>query len=324
MRYRNLSSTALMLPELGFGASRLVNVDLQASKHLVGHALNRGIHYFDTAPFYGLGQSEIKLGAGLLALGAENPPYLLSTKVGRILTKKSNGEVAYVYDYSSQGIEKSLRDSLERLEMDHVDMVLLHDISLRWHGERVNSLLDQVLTDAYKTLLKWRESGKVKAIGLGINDCQIALRALREADLDFLMLAGRTTFLDQEGFNEVLPLAKKMGKSILAAAPFNSGILASGAVPGATYFAQAPSQEIIMRTQRIEEICKTFQVPMKAASLQMPLSHPSVCSVVVGYQEAAHIDENIALCDFQIDPSFWKTMVLEGLLLPSAVAELGF
>ena len=267
----------------------------------MGHALNRGIHYFDTAPFYGLGQSEIKLGAGLLALGAENPPYLLSTKVGRILTKKSNGEVAYVYDYSSQGIEKSLRDSLERLEVDHVDMVLLHDISLRWHGERVNSLLDQVLTDAYKTLLKWRESGKVKAIGLGINDCQIALRALREADLDFLMLAGRTT-----------------------AAPFNSGILASGAVPGATYFAQAPSQEIIMRTQRIEEICKTFQVPMKAASLQMPLSHPSVCSVVVGYQEAAHIDENIALCDFQIDPSFWKTMVLEGLLLSSAVAELGF
>jgi D-threo-aldose 1-dehydrogenase len=319
MRFNSLSSSEIKLPELGFGASRLVHVEPVVCEHLVKKALQLGLNYFDTSPFYGLGLSERHLGKGLKAAGAMSPAILLSTKVGRILTHLPNGEMGYIYDYSSKGIETSLNESLNRLELDQVDMVLLHDISQRWHGERVNAVFDQVMADSYKTLLHWKDQGRVKAIGIGINDCQIALRALREADFDFLMLAGRTTLLDQEGFVEVLPLAQKKGKSILAAAPFNSGILASGAISGATYFSQIPTPEVIERTQRIERVCTEHQVSIKAASLQLPLSHPSVCSVIAGYQEIAQLEENKYLCEVSIDPYFWRALVSEGLLLPCAL-----
>ncbi len=310
---RPLGKSGISMPLLAFGASGLGKTTPAAAIETVHAALACGIDHIDTAPFYGLGESERRLRA---ALGQATLPFTLSTKVGRLLRPGNDGQTQAVFDYSYAGAEQSLDESCVRLGRDRVDLAILHDVSRRFHGERTDAVFDEAMAGAYRAMVDWRRAGSVKAIGIGVNDCATCLRALREADFDFLLLAGRITLLDHQGFDQVLPEAQARGVGVIAAAPFNSGILATGARAGATYFYQAASAEILERTRRIESVCARHQVPLPAAALQLPLLHPAVASVLAGYCSVDEVRANLAHARHVIPAAFWEDLRAAGLLGP--------
>ena len=314
MPRRPLGKSGISMPMLAFGASGLGRVTPAAAIETVHAALAAGIDHVDTAPFYGLGESERRLRPALVQAML---PFTLSTKVGRLLRPGADGQTQPIYDYSYAGAERSLAESCERLGRERVDLAILHDVSRRFHGARTDAVFDEAMEGAYRALVDWRRASTVKAIGIGVNDCATCLRALREADFDFLLLAGRITLLDQEGFAKVLPEAQARGVGVIAAAPFNSGILAIGARPGATYFYEPASPEIMERTRRIEAVCARHQVPLPAAALQFPLSHPAVASVLAGYRSVDEVRQNLAHARHVIAAAFWEDLHAEGLLAAS-------
>ena len=306
-----LGRSGLTVPELCFGASRIVHATSVEASATMHAALVAGLDHVDTAPFYGLGESERRTGIGL----AKAPvPFTLSTKVGRMIRPGPDDVLRSEFDYSLDGVHRSLEESLIRLKRDRIDMAILHDVSRRWHGASTDAVFDTAMAGAYRALLRWRDEGVVKAIGIGVNDCAICLRALAEGDFDFLMLAGRTTLLDHEGFDAVLPAAQVAGVGVIAAAPFNSGILAIGARPGATYFSQPVPPEILERTRRIEAVCAEHGVALRAAALQLPLRHPAISGVLAGYASAAEVHDNLALVQQTIPAAFWAALRRAGLL----------
>ena len=316
MPRRPLGKSGISMPLLAFGASGLGQTTPVAAIETVHAALAGGIDHIDTAPFYGLGESERRLRP---ALAQATLPFTLSTKVGRLLRTGADGQAQAVFDYSYAGAEQSLDESCVRLGRDRVDLAILHDVSRRFHGERTDAVFDEAMAGAYRAMDHWRRAGTVKAIGIGVNDCATCLRALREADFDFLLLAGRITLLDHEGFDEVLPEAQRRGVGVIAAAPFNSGILAIGARPGATFFYQPASPEIMQRTRRIEAVCARHQVPLPAAALQFPLLHPAVSCVLAGYRSAEEVRQNLAHAQHAIPAAFWEDLRAAGLLAASVV-----
>ena len=311
---RSLGKSDIRLPRLAFGASGLGAIP-QPEATATGHAaLAAGIDHIDTAPYYGLGESERRLRP---ALAAASAPFTLSTKVGRLIRAASDGSPQSVFDYSYDGAQVSLEESLARLGRERIDTAVLHDVSRRFHGVRTDAVFDQAMAGGYRALEAWRAAGTVRAIGIGVNDCATCLRALREADFDFLLLAGRITLLDHEGFAEVLPEAQARGVGVIAAAPFNSGILAIGARAGATYFYQPASAEILDRTRRIEAICARHDVPLPAAALQLPLLHPAVSGVLAGYRSVEQVRQNVAHVQHAIPAAFWHDLRATGLLAAS-------
>lgn len=317
---RKLGKSAIDMPLLSFGASGLGAIPQAQATATVHAALAAGMDHIDTAPYYGLGESERRLRP---ALAAANGPFTLSTKVGRLIRPGSDGNAQSVFDYSYDGATVSLDESLARLGRERVDMAILHDVSRRFHGERTDAVFDEAMAGAYRALEAWRAAGTVRAIGIGVNDCATCLRALREADFDFLLLAGRITLLDHEGFEEVLPEAQARGVGVIAAAPFNSGILAIGARAGATYFYQPASAEILERTRRIEAICAQHAVPLPAAALQLPLLHPAVSSVLAGYRSVDQVRQNVAHTQRAIPVTFWHELRAAGLLAASVALPEG-
>lgn len=307
---RALGRAELTLPTFAFGASGLGTLSVEEASAAVDAALAAGMDHFDTAPFYGLGESERRLGA---ALARARRPFTLSTKVGRLIRPGSDGRPQPVFDYSRDGAARSLEESLARLGRARVDLAVLHDVSRRFHGERTDAVFDEAMAGAYRTLEAWRSDGTVRAIGIGVNDCATCLRALREADFDFLLLAGRLTLLDGEGFAKVLPEAARRGVGVIAAAPFNSGILAIGARPEATFFYQSPPADVLERTRRIEEICARHAVPLPAAALQYALRHPAVSCVLAGYRSVGQVGENLSHAGQAIPESFWEELRDTGL-----------
>ena len=314
LKRRPLGRSSLTVPELCFGASRIINASPPEATATVHAALSAGMDHVDTAPFYGLGESERRTGIGLADAPA---PFTLSTKVGRLIRPGPDGALRSEFDYSIDGVHRSLEESLTRLKRDHIDMAILHDVSRRWHGANTDAVFDTAIAGAYRALLRWRDEGVVKAIGIGVNDCAICLRSLTEGDFDFLMLAGRTTLLDQEGFDAVLPAAQAAGVGVIAAAPFNSGILAVGARPGATYFSQPAPPEVLERMRRLEAICAGHGVALRAAALQLPLRHPAISAVLAGYASVTEVHDNLTLAQQPIPAAFWEALRGEGLLAQS-------
>ena len=320
MPRRPLGKSGISMPLLAFGASGLGKTTPAAAVEIVHAALAVGIDHIDTAPFYGQGESERRLRP---ALAQATLPFTLSTKVGRLLRPGSDGQTQPIYDYSHAGAERSLDESCMRLGRDRVDLAILHDVSRRFHGARTDAVFDEAMAGAYRAMDDWRRTGAVKAIGIGVNDCATCLRALREADFDFLLLAGRITLLDQEGFDEVLPEAQRRAVGVIAAAPFNSGILAIGARPGATYFYQPASPEIMERTRRIEALCARHHVPLPAAALQLPLLHPAVSSVLAGYGSVEEVRQNVTHARHAIPTAFWQDLRAADLLAGSVMLPGG-
>jgi D-threo-aldose 1-dehydrogenase len=286
----------------------------------------RGLRYFDVAPLYGTGLAEHRLGAYLRS--TDRRRIVLSTKVGRLLDPHPGGAAAGAsagaypfsirFDYSRDGTLRSLEHSLQRLGTNAIDIVLIHDVNRRWQGDLLEQRYAEAMDGAYRALHELRAAGAIKAIGVGVNDWSILQRFAADGDFDCFMLAGRYTLLDHTALDSFLPDCLRRRIGVLMAAPFNSGILATGAQSGATFFYQDAPEEIVARTKRIEAVCSRHGVALAAAALQFPLAHPAIASVVTGIADETEAIANIGHCRARIPAAFWDELKHERLLAGAA------
>jgi D-threo-aldose 1-dehydrogenase len=309
--------TSLKVTRLGFGTAPIGNLYTEitpAQAHAaIQVALEREIAFFDTAPYYGLGESERRLGEALADVPRER--YVLQTKVGRTLVRQADAAIpssdwtqGTVFDYSRDAILRGLEGSLQRLRVDAVDCVLIHD-----PDEHFREALEQ----AYPTLADLRAEGMVKAIGVGMNQWQMLAEFARHADFDCFLLAGRYTLLEQ-GALGFLNECHTRGLGLFLGGVFNSGILARGATLGAKYnYSDAPP-EILERARKLENVCLRYEVPVKSAALQFAAAHPAVTSLILGMETVAEVIENLHLWHTPIPEALWEEMKAEGLLVHDA------
>jgi D-threo-aldose 1-dehydrogenase len=297
----------------------------QAAVH---QALQGGIRYFDTAPFYGYGLSEKRLGRALG--GRPRDSFVVSTKVGRCIepdveAKESSNDgfaVAYgraVFDYSRAGVQRSFEGSIQRLGIEHVDLLLLHDIGRRTHGDLHAEVMRQALDEALPVMAELRRSGAVAAIGVGVNEQAVCLELLPRSDLDCIMLAGRYTLFEQRESEELLAQAHARSVKVIVAGPYNSGLLADSRGPGGTYDYRPANASTLERARKIYEQCSLEGVDVGAAALQFPLAHPAVASVVAGQRSAEEVASAIERLNARIPASLWARLKDVGLIDCSTV-----
>jgi D-threo-aldose 1-dehydrogenase len=257
---------------------------------------------------------------------------LISTKVGRLLDRcephKRSGQGAFFetpsrrerFDYSYDGVMRSLEFSLERLGLDHVDIVYCHDVDVYTHGskEAAEARIKEFMTGGYLALDELRASGAVKAIGAGINEWEIAETLARAADFDIFLLAGRYTLLEQGALTSFLPLCEEKKIAVVIGGPFNSGILATGVKADAHYNYGPAPDEVKDRVRRIQQICKSFKVGLPEAALRFPLGHPAVVSVIAGAQRASEVRRNAAMMGGKLPARLWRALKAEKLLREDA------
>ena len=330
---RVLGRSGVEVTVLGLGGAplgdlyaRLPEEDALAT---VERGWEEGVRLFDTSPFYGFGLSEHRFGHVLRQKPRDE--FVLSTKVGRLLRR---GEAkpeergvfvgglpfAPIFDYSYDGCMRSIEDSFQRLGMTEIDVALIHDVDVWSHGskEAFERRFGEAMKGAYKALDELRAAGVVKAIGAGINEVEATVRFAKAGDFDCFLLAGRYTLLEQDGLGDLLPLADEKDFSIILGGPFNSGILAVGAKPGARYnYAPAPD-DIMERVRQIEAVCAAHDVPLAAAAIQFPLGHPRIASIIPGAVSAGEVTRNAALMRHDIPAALWDALKGEGLLVADA------
>jgi D-threo-aldose 1-dehydrogenase len=332
--FRTRSGATLAFTELGFGTAPLGNlyraiseVDAQGT---LAAAWENGVRYYDTAPLYGLGLAETRLNAFLR--GRDRDSYLLSTKVGRLLevcpSDRRTGIGKFfdtpsrreVYDYGYDGVLRSVEDSLERLGVDRIDILFVHDLDIFTHGSKAESdrRIQQFMASGYDALVELRDEGVIRAFGGGINEWQVCQTLAERGDFDLFLLAGRYTLLEQEALETFLPLCAARGIGIVLGGPYNSGILATGPRPGAFYNYDPAPPEILDRVARIEAVCAAHGVPLNAAALQFPLHHPTVVSVIPGGQSPEEVRANHDLLATPIPAALWSDLKAEGLLREDA------
>jgi D-threo-aldose 1-dehydrogenase len=310
-----------LLDRVGFGGAPLGNLFTPIPEpdaiRAVTAAYEAGIRYFDTAPLYGRGRSEHRIGAALRNWPRDS--FRISTKVGRLLrptTGRPKDDAAYTdvpafdveYDYSEDGALRSLEASLERLGMARADTLFIHDIDRWTHGDAQPARFQEAMTGAYRALRRLRAQGVVSAIGVGVNEWEVCQQAAEAGDFDGFLLAGRYTLLEQEALTSFLPLCERRGLFVVIGGPFNSGILATGAVEGATYNYRPAPPEIRARVARIEAVCRRHAVPLAAAALQFPLAHPAVRSVIPGARSADEVRANLGLLRVPIPAALWTDL----------------
>ena len=328
------SGATLQFSEIGFGAAPLGNLyrpmTEKEARATLDVAWEVGCRHYDTAPIYGLGLSETRLNGFLRAKPRDS--YLISTKVGRLLQLCKPAERAFrnsffeapsrrdIFDYSYDGVMRSLEFSLERLGLDRIDIVYCHDVDVFTHGTReaANARMREFMAGGYKALVKLRDSGAIQAIGAGLNEWEIAETMARAGDFDVFLLAGRYTLLEQGALESFLPLCVERKIGVVIGGPFNSGVLATGAKPGARYDYRPASPEILERVRRIETVCKRNGVKLAEAALRFPLSHPAVVSVIPGGQKATETRRNATMLEAAIPATLWRQLKAEGLLRPDA------
>lgn len=318
---------------LGFGAAPIGNlyheVEEAAAITTVRTAFDAGIRYFDTAPHYGFGLSEQRLGRAIQSLPRES--FELSTKVGRRLQPVSRGEYVRhgfagaadfepVFDYSYDGVMRSFESSLQRLQTDYIDTLLVHDLGRQTHGDAHQHYLQDFLQGGYRAMDALKNQRLIRAIGLGANEWQIGETLLSAIDLDCILLAGRYTLLEQQPCDHFMSLCQQRRVSLIAAAPFNSGILASGTGgEGPWYYNYEPAPlSVINRVKQLEVICYEFGVPLAAAALQFPVAHPVVSHVLAGFSNNEELLSAVALMNFAIPVAFWEALHQQQLIHPDA------
>jgi D-threo-aldose 1-dehydrogenase len=320
-----LGRSKVSVSRLGFGSTGLgglfrASSDADADATIAA-AWAAGLRHFDTAPQYGSGLAERRVGAGLRT--RPRGEFVLSTKIGKLLRpvdKAPDGifvgapPFEVTYDSSYDGTMRSLEASLTRLGLERVDVLLIHDVNRKYHGERVTERLDEALAGACKALAKLREEGVIGAFGPALNEVDVNLAFAERADIDCIMLPARHTLLDQSAAKDLLPLCAQKKISVMIAAPFDSGILASGAVAGATYNYQPATEEILDRVAKIDRICRDHDVALAAAALQFPLRHEAVANVVTGMRTPAEVAQNLALMRAEIPDALWESIARSELI----------
>lgn len=322
---RRIARTGLEVTTLGCGGASLAGifsaVPEDQARATVRHALDIGITYVDTAPQYGLGRGEHLMGE---VVRNSRPRPLISTKVGRLLKPVSPDlqdkgnwidplPFDQVYDYSYDGVMRSHEDSLQRLGLDYVDILFVHDIGVMTHGVEDNKRLwAQLESGGYRALRELRDGGTVKAIGLGVNEWEVMMDAFALGEWDVMQLAGRYTLLEQTSLEPFMATCVARNTSVVVGGPFNSGVLVGG---DKFNYAKAPD-DVVARVRAIEAVCQSFNVPLPAAALQFPLTHPAVCNVLPGPRSPAELDGILQWWDTEIPDALWSALAEEGLLAP--------
>lgn len=328
----SVGSHGLQVTRLGLGGTTFGNMysalDEQEGLAVIDAAFNAGVRYFDTAPLYGYGLSETRMGPGLARYDRDE--IAISSKVGYMLKERQEGDdyvelfvdvpkLTSYFDYSRDAVLRSIEGSLERLKTDRLDIVLIHDPDYAksndpdWvPGDR--GYFDEVMAEAYPTLAELREQGVVKAIGLGMNQWQMLADFARAGDFDAFLLAGRYTLLEQESLGELLPLCTEQDVRIIVGGPYNSGILATGAIEGATYNYAAAPESLLARVRGIEAVCARHAVPLQAAALQFPFGHSAVATVIPGARTVGEVESNVGFLQHAIPADFWAELKQQGLI----------
>ena len=323
---RRIGRTALEVSVLGLGCATLggtrVSVSRGEAEAIVRAAWEAGVRYVDTAPYYGFGQAERAVGDVMRDQPRDD--WVLSTKVGRLLRPNPTGAHADgrthplpfdpVYDYSYDGIMRSVEDSLQRLGLARIDILFVHDIGRYQHGEAHPGLMRSLRESGYRALEELKTFGTVKAIGIGVNEREVLLEAMEWGRWDAFLLAGRYTLLEQAPLDDLLPKCLEAGTSIVVGGPLNSGILAGRD----TWNYRTAPPEIVERVDKIRAVCDRHGVPLPAAALQFPLAHPAVTAIIPGPRDPAEFRANLDLLRHPIPPALWQELRAAGLLHPDA------
>ena len=336
---RQIGKTDVLVTELGLGGTPLGNMyramDLTDAIATVHAAVEAGIRYIDTAPVYGYGLSETRIGQGIAALPRAD--LTLSTKVGYTLVPIDPADqkpgiwdkpppLRSEFDFSRDAVMRSIEASLARLDVSSVEMIAIHDpdesVFLKPGDDPYgHSHFRQAMEGAYPALAELRRQGVIKAIGVGMNQWQMLCDFAEAGDFDYFLLAGRYTLLDQDSMARLLPLCEKRSISLIIGGPYNSGILATGAIPGATYDYQPASPDILERVRRMEAVCARHGVSLQAAALQFPLHNPVVASIIPGARSIAEVEANLGFLRQPIPADLWAELKAEGLIHAAAPTE---
>ncbi|MEU6352339.1 aldo/keto reductase [Streptomyces sp. NPDC047072] len=329
MRQQKIANTSVAVAELGFGASAIGNLyritPSDEATAAVEAAWTAGIRYFDTAPHYGLGLSERRLGAALRDRPREE--YVVSSKVGRLLVPNeeprgmdSEGfvvrdDLRRRWDFSRDGILRSIEDTLRRTGLDRLDIVYLHDPDDHW---------EQAAEEALPTLADLRDQGVIGAVGAGMNQSAMLARFLRETPADVVMLAGRYTLLDQSALDDVLPAARELGKSVVAVGVFNSGLLSVGRpAAGMKYDYENAPPDLVDRALAIAAVCEEHGTTLPAAAIAFPCTHPSIINVTLGMRGPEQVVRNAELHRRHMPDGLWDALRTQGLIRPDVPTENG-
>lgn len=329
---RALGRSTVRVTPLGFGGAPLGNLfwalDDRQAIDAVRQAWAAGVRYFDTAPLYGSGLSEQRIGAALA--GEPRDAFVLSTKVGRRLVPRPAGvpapESAYVnvpaldpaFDYTAEATRASLAGSLERLGIGRVDTVLIHDLGPVTHGADDARRYAEAMDGAYRVLHDLRAEGTIRAIGVGANEWEILERCARDGDFDCFLLAGRYSLLEQTALESFLPMCARREIGVIVGGPYNSGILATGARRDTTYNYRPAPPAVLERVRALEHVVAAHGVPLAAAALQFPFHHPAVAAVIPGARAAEEVEANLRLLRHPIPPALWRDLKTEGLVRADA------
>jgi len=318
-----IGRTGLDVTRLGFGGASIgglfTAVRDEDATATVERAWDLGVRTFDVAPLYGLGAAERRMGQALA--GKPRDDFVLSTKVGRLVVPRDSippgadvdeqdanyphrDPVGLVFDYSGDGVRRSIEASLERLGLDRIDIALIHDPDDHWEA---------AIDDAYPALARLRDEGVIRAVGAGMNQSAMLARFARAGDFDVFLLAGRYTLLDQEALAELLPLCVQRGVGILIGGAMNSGVLADPR-PGSRFNYVTAPDAVVERARRLAAVCARHDVPLRAAAIQFPLAHPAVRSLIAGVRRIDHLDEYPALMRRPIPADLWTELRAEGLI----------
>ena len=318
-----IHNTGVVVTRVGMGGAPIgglyTAVEAASAVETIRRAHELGIGYFDTAPLYGSGRSEMLFGEALETIPRGD--YVLSTKVGRLLEPvaaqpESDQFVDLpsfepTYNYSRDGVLRSIDESLGRLRLDRVDIVMIHD---------PDDHFEQALDEAFPALYELRSQGVVGAVGAGMNQCPMLARFAREADPDCFLLAGRYTLLDQSGLDELLPLCEEKDIGIVLGGPYNSGILASDLSDDTTFNYLPAPREILEKARSIKDVCDRHGVPLKAAALQFGLAHPAVVTTIPGARSIKELEENLRMAAHPVPGDLWEELRSERLIHPDAPA----
>ena len=323
-----LGNTGVTVPRLGLGSAPLSGMSLgdglyggtphEIAVGVINRAQELGISYVDTAPLYGAGRAEARLGKSNYAT-ADRDSFVISTKIGRVLDPVSGGmsaaddpdgigDLVAVDSWTRDDVHRSIEESLVRLNMDHVEIIYLHDPDTQPYGE------EQSINEAFPALIELREQGVIKAIGCGMNIWEMPLKFIRRFDLDIILLAGRYTLLDHVGLAEFLPECVERDVKIAIGGPYNSGILARDLSKPVTFNYEPAPNHLVSQARKLTKICVTHGVDLKAAALQFVLAHPAVATAIPGAESVTELEQNIAMVEQKIPSALWSDMRSAGLI----------